>query len=56
MWGITTPQNPNPVKQNLSNPSPIQIQHNFEIQPDLNPNPCTSLLHSTPECCADIEI
>jgi len=38
--------NPNPIRQNLSNPNPIQIHHTFENPPDLNPNPCSSLVAS----------
>ena len=42
--------NPNTVKQNLKNLTPIQIDHKAENQPDLNsnPNPCYSLEYSTP--------
>jgi len=39
----TKSSNPHPVKQNVSNS--IQIHHKFENPPDLNPNPCSSLMH-----------
>jgi len=43
--------NPNPVKQDLSHSNPIQMHHKFENPPDLNLNPCSSLLWGATHSC-----